>query len=113
MRRLETLFADGDYQIVGNGEVYFQNTLYVFFKLMGFYVDVERHTADGRMDILMQTKDYVYILELKVDKTAAIAMQQIEDKGYASPFANDPRKLFKIGINFNSATHKIDDWAVR
>lgn len=113
MRRLEALFADGDYQIVGNAEVYFQNTLYVFFKLLGFYVDVERHTADGRMDILMQTKDYIYILELKVDKTAAIALQQIEDKGYAAPFATDPRKVFKIGINFNSATHKIDDWAVR
>lgn len=113
MRRLETLFADGDYQIVGNAEVYFQNTLYVFFKLMGFYVDVERYTADGRMDILMQTKEYVYILELKVNKTAAIAMQQIEDKGYASPFATDPRKVYKIGINFNSTTHKIDDWAVR
>lgn len=112
MRRLEALFADGDYQIVGTAEVYFQNTLYVFFKLLGFYVEVERHTSDGRMDILMQTSDYIYILELKVDKTAAIALQQIEDKGYALPFANDSRKLFKLGINFSSETHKIDDWKV-
>ena len=112
MRRLEALFADGDYQIVGNAEVYFQNTLYVFFKLLGLYVEVERHTSDGRMDILMQTTDYIYILELKVDKTAAIALQQIEDKGYALPFANDPRKLYKIGVNFSSETHKIDDWKV-
>ena len=112
MRRLEALFADGDYQIVGNAEVYFQNTLYVFFKLLGLYVEVERHTSDGRMDILMQTTDYIYILELKVDKTAAIALRQIEEKGYAAPFANDPRKLYKIGVNFSSETHKIDDWKV-
>ena len=112
VRRLQSMFADGDYQVVGNREVYFQNTLYVFFKLLGFYVDVERHTTDGRMDILIQTPDYVYILELKVNRNASVALQQIEDKGYALPFQSDPRRLFKIGINFNSETRKIDDWQV-
>ena len=112
MNRLSAMFADGDYQVVGNQEIYFQNTLYVFFKLMGFYVNVERHTSDGRMDVLMQTKDYIYIIEIKVDQTAEVAMRQIEEKQYAAPFAADPRKLFKIGINFNSQTRKIDDWKV-
>jgi len=112
MRRLASLFADGNYQIVGDEEIYFQNTLYVFFKLLGFYVDVERHTSDGRMDILMQTPDYIYILELKINQNAAAALQQIEDKGYALPFAADSRRLFKIGINFNSVRRTIDDWAV-
>ena len=113
MRRLEALFADGNYQIIGDEEIYFQNTLFVFFKLLGFYVDVERHTTDGRMDILMQTPEYIYLLELKKDQSAAIALQQIEDKGYALPFAADPRHLFKIGINFNTTTRKIDDWIIR
>jgi hypothetical protein len=80
--------------------------------LLGFYVDVERHTSDGRMDILMQTKDYIYILELKVNQTADIALQQIEEKGYAVPFASDPRRLFKIGINFSTDTKLIDDWKI-
>lgn len=110
MRRLTALFADGDYQVVGDEEIYFQNTLYVFFKLLGLYVDVERHTTDGRMDMLVQTPEYIYIIELKVNQTAAVALQQIEDKQYAAPFASDPRKLFKIGVNFNRATRKIDDW---
>jgi len=113
MRRLEALFADGNYQIIGDEEIYFQNTLYVFFKLLGFYVDVERHTTDGRMDILMQTPEYIYLIELKKDQSAAIALQQIEDKGSALPFAADPRPLFKIGINFNTTTRKIDDWLIR
>ena len=113
MRRLEALFADGNYQIIGDEEIYFQNTLYVFFKLLGFYVDVERHTTDGRMDILMQTPEYIYLIELKKDQSAAVALQQIEDKGYALPFAADPRPLFKIGINFNTTTRKIDDWKIR
>ena len=107
--RLQSMFADGNYQVVGDQEIYFQNTLYVFFKLLGFYVDVERHTTDGRMDILIQTPDYIYILELKVNQTAAVALRQIEEKGYALPFQSDPRRLYKIGINFNSMTRKIDD----
>lgn len=108
MRRLEAFFATGDYQVMGNKEIYFQNTLYVFFKLMGFYVDVERHTTDGRMDIVMQTADYVYIIELKINQSAAVALKQIEEKGYANAFAGDKRKLFLIGLNFSTETRLID-----
>lgn len=112
MQRLEDFFAKGDYQVMGNLEIYFQNTLYVFFTLMGFYVEVERHTTNGRMDIVIQTSDYIYLLELKIDQTAAAALQQIEEKGYARPFADDPRQMFKIGLNFNTTTKLIDDWKI-
>ena len=66
-----------------------------------------------RVVILMQTPEYIYLLELKKDQSAAIALQLIEDKGYALPFTADPRHLFKIGINFNTTTRKIDDWIIR
>ncbi|MBQ7443304.1 MAG: PD-(D/E)XK nuclease domain-containing protein, partial [Bacteroidaceae bacterium] len=112
MRRLQDFFAGGDYQVVGNTEKYFQNTLYVFFRLLGFYVNVERHTTGGRMDVLIETPAYIYILELKVNQTAAAALRQIEEKGYALPFASDPRRLFKIGINFQTDTKLIDDWQI-
>jgi hypothetical protein len=112
MTRLQALFADGDYQVMGKMEIYFQNTLSVIFKLMGFYVQVERHTSRGRMDVTIQTRDYIYIMELKVDKTADEALQQIEEKQYAAPFAADPRKLFKVGVCFGSQSKGIDDWKV-
>jgi len=64
------------------------------------------------MDIVIQTPQYVYILELKINQNAAAALQQIEEKGYAQPFAQDPRKLFKIGINFSTKTKLIDDWEI-
>ena len=112
MRRLSSLFADGNYQVVGNQEIYFQNTLSVFLKMLGFYVDVERHTSDGRMDVVVQTHDYIYIFELKVNKDADTALKQIEEKGYAAPFATDPRKLYKIGVNFNTERRLIDDWKI-
>jgi len=81
--------------------------------LLGLYVEVERHTTDGRMDILVQTKDYVYIFELKIDKSADKALRQIEDKQYALPFESDKRKLYKIGINFSTSTGRMNDWKIK
>lgn len=112
MRRLEGFFANGDYQVMGDLEVYFQNTLYVIFRMLGFYVEVERHTYNGRMDIVIQTPEYIYIMELKINQSAEIALQQIDDKGYAKAFMNDSRKLFKIGINFSTEKKLIDDWTI-
>ncbi len=112
MRRLEAFFANGDYALMGDRELYFHNAMYVFFTLLGLYVEVERHTTNGRMDILVQTKDFIYIFELKIDKSADIALQQIEEKGYARPFASDPRKLFKIGVNFSTEKRCIDGWKI-
>lgn len=112
MNRLQAFFADSDYQLTGKLEVYFQNSLLMLFKLMGFYVQVERHTSNGRMDVTIQTQDYIYIMELKVDISAEVALQQIEDKQYAAPFATDSRKLYKIGVSFSSETRKIEEYKV-
>ena len=110
MRRFEAFFADADYEIVGDAELYFQNTMYVMCKLMGQYTQVERHTSNGRMDIVVQTDKYVYIMELKMDASADEALQQIEEKGYAKPFAADTRRIFKIGVGFSSETRRIKEW---
>jgi len=61
---------------------------------------------------VIQTPDYVYILELKIDKTATEALQQIRDRGYATPFEGDGRRVFLIGMNFDTATRRIDDWTI-
>ena len=53
-----------------------------------------------------------YIFEFKYDKTAQDALRQIEEKGYAKPFAQDNRKLFKIGVDFSRKKRCIDDWAI-
>ena len=80
--------------------------------MLGFYTNVERHTSDGRMDMLVQTKDFIYIFEFKIDKSADEALSQIEEKQYAKPFEHDIRKLYKIGVNFSSATKRIESWKV-
>ena len=112
LERLQALFADNSYRVMGKMEVYFQNAMYVLFKVLGFYVEVEHATHRGRIDLLVKTPDYIYVIEIKLDGSAADALRQIDEKGYAAPFAKDPRKLFKVGVNFSSATKGIGEWQV-
>lgn len=113
MTRLQTFFEDTDYRIAGKKEIYFQNIMFVIFKLMGFYTKVERTTARGRVDIVIETPGYVYIIECKLDGSAADALRQIEEKGYAKPYAMDTRNTFKIGVNFSSETRGIAEWQIQ
>lgn len=112
MQLMATMFADTDYKIVGNSELYFQNAFYLVAKMLGFYTRVERTTSNGRMDMTIETPDYLYIFEFKLDGSAAEALQQIEDKGYAQPFMADGRKLYKIGINFSLEKRCIEEWKI-
>ena len=112
MKILEALFANTTYQIQGDAEKNFQYAMYIIMELVGEYVQAERSTSNGRIDMLLQTKDYIYIVELKIDNTADAALQQIDDKGYAKPFVNDPRKIFKIGVSFSTGTRRIEDWKI-
>ncbi|MBO6214119.1 MAG: ATP-binding protein, partial [Lachnospiraceae bacterium] len=81
----------------------FQNVIYIVFMLLGQYVVTELHSSKGRADCITETENYVYIFEFKRDKTADEALKQIEERGYAKPYAADKRQLIKIGVNFNSA----------
>jgi len=110
MARLESLFANQDYQIAGDAELYFHNAVSLIFQMLGFYTETERHTSDGRMDMVVQTADYIYLFEFKLDKSVEEALAQIEKREYALSFVHDPRKLFKIGVNFSSETRRIQNW---
>ena len=112
MKILDVIFSGATYQIEINSERSFQQAMYIIMELLGEYVEAERHTSNGRIDLLLQTKDYIYIVELKIDTTADAALQQIEEKGYARPFVNDPRKIFKIGVSFSTANRRVEDWKV-
>ena len=70
-------------------ELHYRNVLFIVFKLVGLYTQVEYHTSNGRIDLVLQTDRYVYIMEFKLNGTAEEALRQIEEKGYALPFAGD------------------------
>lgn len=112
-RRLQSFFADTPYELISNLELHYQNVLFIVFKLVGFYTQAEYHTSQGRVDLILKTDKYIYVMEFKLEGTAEEALQQIEDKHYARPFETDPRQLFKIGVNFSSSTRNIEKWIVK
>ncbi|MDB9152311.1 ATP-binding protein [Parabacteroides distasonis] len=117
-RRLQSFFADTPYEVIAgqkperDTELHYQNVLFIVFRLVGLYTKVEYHTSNGRIDLVLQTDRYIYIMEFKLNGTAEEALRQIDEKQYALPFANDERKLFKIGVNFSSETRNIEKWMV-
>ena len=111
-RRLQSFFADTPYELVKELELHYQNVLFIVFKLVGFYVKAEYHTSYGRIDLVLQTDKFIYVMEFKLDGTAEEALQQIKDKQYAQPFLSDNRELFKIGVNFSAQTRNIERWLV-
>lgn len=111
-RRLRSFFSDTPYELIRDQELHYQNVLFIVFKLVGFYAKVEYHTSEGRIDLVLQTDKYIYVMEFKLEGTAEEALAQINRKHYARPFEADSRKLFKIGVNFSRKTRNIERWCV-
>ena len=112
MRQLQSLMAGTPYELVKDLENHYQNVMYIITKLMGLYVQAEYRTINGRIDLLIGTKEYLYIIELKFDGTAAEAMAQINNKVYSLPFEQEGRTVIKIGANVSRETRNIEDWII-
>lgn len=93
-------------------EIYYENNLFLLFKLIGLDARTEWWTSDGRIDILLQIDNYVYIMELKLDKTPDEALCQINTKDYALQWQHTGLTIFKIGISFSSASRNITSWLI-
>ena len=110
MNRFVAFFADSDYQVQGDYELYFQNTFAVMLKMMGMYVQTERHTSNGRIDVVFETEFFVYIIEIKRNASAAEALAQIKAKGYDKPYRASGKKIYTIGVSFSTDTKRIEEW---
>ena len=112
LQRLQSFFADFQYDAQTTPETHFRNVLYILCKLMGLQVDAEYQTSDGRIDLLLRTDKFVYVIECKIDSTARIALDQIKSKEYALPWSLDNREKILVGINFSTKTRRPDDWLI-
>ena len=95
-----------------NYEGHYQQMLYVIFSLLGRYVDVEVRTATGRVDMVMQAFGKLYLFELKLNRSAAAAMQQINLNDYPARFSQCGLPIVKVGINFDTVTRTLSDWVI-
>ena len=110
---LQDFLGTVPYCNVTNYEGHYQQMLYIIFTLLTNYlVDVEVHTPRGGVDIVLLTKTDLYVVELKLNKSAQAAMQQINLKNYRQRFALCGLPITKVGINFDSTQGTIEDWVI-
>ena len=76
------------------------DVLHHFALLSNYSIIVEPHTAKGRLDVMMETRETIYVMEMKFDKSADEALQQINDRKYADSFAHRGKPVVKVGLNF-------------
>ena len=112
MQLMQSLMADTPYELIRDLENHYQNVMYIITKLMGLYIQAEYRTSRGRIDLLIGTDKYVYIIELKLDGSAEEALAQINAKDYALPFTIGEREVVKIGANVTSETRNLDKWII-
>lgn len=94
-------------------ERYFHYTFYLLLRLMSTYlIYTEKAQSQGRVDCIVETPNYIYIFEFKLDGTASEALKQINDKNYAREYISDTRHIYKIGCSFSSESGTIEDWTV-
>jgi hypothetical protein len=106
-------FMRGDKNILADAEkteAHYHIIFYFFFRMLNNEVYAEVRNAQGATDVTILTPKYIYVVEIKIDSTPDVALQQIEDKGYATPYVTDNRKLVKVGVNFSTDTRTITEW---
>lgn len=108
VRNIDIFLAGIPYEMKMDNENNLHNAFYILLTLIGAKAETEVHTSDGRIDLLLKTPRFIYIIELKFDHSSDEAMEQIEEKKYFLPYSNDSRRLFKIGLNFYSKTRHLD-----
>ena len=121
---------------VSNAEGFYEYTFYLIFSMLNVYARTQvkvwssehrpssledgrvatelgkAKCSGGRADIVVWMPDAIYVMELKVNGTAQEALKQIVDKGYARPYANDGRRVVKIGISFSLQSKSVEDWVI-
>lgn len=93
-------------------EGHYQQLPYLLFSLLGYYTDVEVRTPHGRVDVVMRTATALYVIEVKLDKSAEIAMDQINLKNYPERFALCNLPVVKVGINFDREKRTLSSWMI-
>ena len=112
LQKMQAYLASISNRLSNKNEKFFQTVFYLIFNLLGAFIKVEEDSAIGRADVVLHMPDTVYVMELKYDKSANEALQQIDDKGYLIPYSADGKRLVKVGVNYDSDKRTIGEWKI-
>jgi len=110
MQTLQAFLESIPYQDSRFDENHYTQMLYVIFSLLGLHVESQVRTAKGRIDVVVKTDDYIYVMEVKLDRPAKEALEQIDSKDYLIPYTLDGKQLMKIGMSFSTSERNVTEW---
>ena len=113
MVRLKAYLSSISNRLSNKNERDFQTVFYLIFNLMGALIKVEEDSAIGRADAVLHLPTAIYVFELKFDGSAEEALKQIDDKGYLIPYSADGKRLYKVGVNYDSTQRTISNWIIK
>ncbi|MEM8523204.1 MAG: ATP-binding protein [Bacteroidota bacterium] len=111
MRIVKSIFKNIPSHIfIADKEYYYHSILYLIFLLLGHYIECEINTNNGRLDAVLKTKERIYVIEFKLDKSAEAALAQIKERKYDEKYHTDGREVVLLGINFSSEEKSVEGW---
>lgn len=115
LRELKSFLAGIPYMNDTNRESQWQKDILIIARLVGMNVDAERRTSHGRIDMVLDSRKAIYIIEFKYGGSPEAALKQIEEKEYSLSFENTLNKkpIVKVGVNISPETCNIDRWIIR
>ena len=113
LEHMRSYMATIPYDLENHTEKHYQTIFYLMFSFLNIYIYTEVKSASGRADAVMHMPNTIYVFELKVDKSADEALQQIDEKGYMIPYQAKGKRLVKIGISFDSNKRTIEEWKIK
>ncbi len=113
LEHMRTYMATIPYDLENHTEKHYQTIFYLMFSFLNIYICTEVKSAIGRADAVMHMPDTIYVMELKVDKSADEALRQIDEKGYMLPYHAEGKRLVKVGISFDSQQRTISEWKIK
>jgi hypothetical protein len=93
-------------------EQYYHNLYHLFFKLLCNRVNSEVRNSTGATDVVITTPRYVYVVEIKIDAKVEVALNQIDEKGYAVPYMAGEQAVYKVGVVFSTKEKTLSEWKV-
>jgi len=94
------------------GEAHFHTLFYVIVASCGIEAKTEVLSCSGRIDMIVQIRNKVYIMEFKCNQTPEKAIEQIKEKRYTDIYRGKNKEIYIIGINFSTKTRNIDGYRI-
>jgi hypothetical protein len=106
-------YGNNEQLIYGNiedTERYFHNLYHLFFRMLSEQVNSEVRNSTGATDVVITTPKYVYVVEIKIDTNVEVALNQIDEKGYAVPYMAGEQAVYKVGVVFSTKEKTLSEW---